>query len=159
VLTALLALGVCALWWQTRATEEERAGRGRAPASGAAATAAPAAARRAPDAVAASTDLRPPSRWRTKARGALDRYVATTPDVPTLSELQRDELLAALVRVRRASRASRHLRPDHPAQAEQGRVLVEADRLFRDTLGVGVGEFVRALGPPGQIEDLAAARQ
>ncbi|HJQ85311.1 MAG TPA: hypothetical protein VKA21_14595 [Candidatus Binatia bacterium] len=37
------------------------------------------------------------------------------------------------------------------------RIVTDADALFREKLGVGIAGFIAAQGPPGRIEDLAAA--
>ncbi len=57
-----------------------------------------------------------------------------------------DELRRELAAVRRSR--------DTMWQAEQSRVVVAADRVFRERLGVGLSEFMADAGPPGRVEDL-----
>jgi hypothetical protein len=66
----------------------------------------------------------------------------------------RAALRTALLDVRRASRRSARRGDDHAWQAGQSRALAAADRLFREKLGTGIGDFLAASGPPGRVEDL-----
>jgi len=99
-----------------------------------------------------------PRRARTRARHALDGYVAGSGR--TVTESERDALMIALARVRAASRwLQRHAR-GHPERAREHRqALLDAERVFRDTLGVGLGQFIATQSAPGTIEDLGAAPQ
>jgi hypothetical protein len=77
----------------------------------------------------------------------------------TLPPQRVERLVKSLDRVRDASRSLtlENLAPEDPAtrQAELMRniVMLEADRAFRDELGIGVAEFLRGL-EPGQVEEV-----
>jgi hypothetical protein len=111
-----------------------------------------------PAAVATRSTPRAPAGWRARVRGALDRHIRAAGLDQAVSETQRQDLVAVLLDVRRASRALQRRRPDPARAAQHRQALVESDRVFRDTLGIGVGQLVVALGPPGQIEDVGADR-
>jgi hypothetical protein len=72
----------------------------------------------------------------------------------TVGPEDRAALRAALLDVRRASRRAARRGGYHAWQAEQTRALAAADRVFREKLGTGVGDFRAAAGPPGRVEDL-----
>jgi hypothetical protein len=100
-----------------------------------------------------SPSARLPAAWRTTVGGALD---ALTPPGRTLAAADRQALIDALARIRLT--AGRRGRTRNPAAAaKHARLVEEADRLFRDLLGIGVGEFMARLGAPGNVEDLGAA--
>jgi hypothetical protein len=94
------------------------------------------------------------------AREAVDRYIDQAGLADSVGETERVALVTALGQVRASSRwMQRHGRAHRSVAAQNREALIEADRAFRETLGVGVGEFIAALNPPGTIEDLGAARQ
>jgi hypothetical protein len=84
----------------------------------------------------------------------LDRHAGAAGPAAHLGPADRAALRDALVALRRASLRARRRSRDGAWQAEQSRALVDADRLFRDKLGVGLAEFVADAGPPGRVEDL-----
>jgi hypothetical protein len=99
-----------------------------------------------------------PPRVEAHARDAVDRYIADAG--LEVGETEREALVDALGQVRASSRwLKQHGQARGDAEARRRRAMVDADRVFRDTLGVGVGEFVASLAPPGTIEDLGSARQ
>ena len=85
---------------------------------------------------------------------ALDRQIEAVGLVGKVDASDRAALRDALLDVRRASTRARRRSRDPMWQAEQSRVLVAADRVFRDKLGVGLSEFMADAGPPGRVEDL-----
>jgi hypothetical protein len=85
---------------------------------------------------------------------ALDRHIEAVGRGGQLDDADRAALRDALLEVRRASTRARRRGRDHSWQAEQTRVLVAADRVFRDKLGVGLSDFMADAGPPGRVEDL-----
>jgi hypothetical protein len=102
---------------------------------------------------------RMPPRVEAHARDAVDRYIAEAGLDDALGEADREALVAALAEVRASSRwSTRHGTARGDSESRRREALIDADRVFRDRLGVGVGEFVAALAPPGTIEDLGAAR-
>jgi hypothetical protein len=93
-------------------------------------------------------------------RAALDRRIAEAGRGATLNEVDRDALVATLARVRRSSHWRQRLPADNQAlQGKHERILLEADQLFRERLGIGIAEFVALESAPGQIEDLGLARR
>jgi hypothetical protein len=94
------------------------------------------------------------------ARAAVDAWVEAAGLAGEVGTREREALVAALARVRVSSRwTQRHARARGEREASHRTALVDADELFRETLGVGVAQFVASLAPPGTIEDLGAARQ
>ena len=92
-------------------------------------------------------------------RAALDRRIAEA-GRGTLDDAERDTLVATLARVRRSSHWRQRLPADHHAlQGKHERILLEADQLFRERLGIGIAEFVALESAPGQIEDVGLARR
>ena len=85
---------------------------------------------------------------------AIDRHIDALGRVGEVDASDRAALRDALLEVRRASTRARRRSRDPMWQAEQSRVLVAADRVFRDKLGVGLSEFMADAGPPGRVEDL-----
>ena len=85
---------------------------------------------------------------------ALDRHIEAIGRGGQLGAADRAALREALLDVRRASTRARRRSRDPHWQAEQSRVLVAADRVFRDKLGAGLSEFMADAGPPGHVEDL-----
>jgi hypothetical protein len=85
---------------------------------------------------------------------AIDRHIEAIGLVGHVAASDRAALRDALLDVRRASTRVRRRSRDPQWQAEQSRVLVAADRMFRDKLGVGLSEFMADAGPPGRVEDL-----
>jgi len=85
---------------------------------------------------------------------AIDRHIEAVGLVGHVAASDRAALRDALVDVRRASTRARRRSRDPQWQAEQSRMLVAADRMFRDKLGVGLSEFMTDAGPPGRVEDL-----
>ena len=80
------------------------------------------------------------------ARRAVDRYISDAGLDDELSGADREALVTALGNVRASSRwLSRHSQARRDDEARRRQALLDADRVFRDTLGVGVGEFVAAL--------------
>jgi hypothetical protein len=91
-------------------------------------------------------------------RAALDRRIAEAGRGGTLDDAERDTLVATLARVRRSSHWRQRLPADHHAvQGKHERILLEADHLFRERLGIGIAEFVALESAPGQIEDVGLA--
>jgi hypothetical protein len=96
--------------------------------------------------------------WDALVRGTLQSEIERRLGA-TLPPQRVDRLVGALDRMRDASRslALENLAPEDPAvhQAELMRniVMLEADRAFRDELGIGVAEFLRGLDP-GQVEEV-----
>jgi hypothetical protein len=124
-----------------------RADPGRAPAAP-----VPAATSAAADASATSTHV-------TRAiERALDRHIEAAGLADRVAAADRAALRDALLDVRRASTRTRRRSHDPAWQAEQSRVLVAADRVFRNTLGIGLSDFMADAGPPGRIEDLGRPR-
>jgi hypothetical protein len=131
--------------------------------------AAPVAPVEVPGPVAAApNDVAPPAareprfspRAEAAVRAALDRRIAETGRGGTLDDRERDTLVSALARVRRSSHWRQRLPADNQAlQAKHERILLEADQLFRERLGIGIAEFVAIESAPGQIEDLGLARR
>jgi hypothetical protein len=102
--------------------------------------------------------LRPPSaRWEATVRAALEERLAAEGLADRLGPADREALLAALVGVRRASLAARRRGHDHAWQVAQSRALIEADRLFRDKLGIGISEFIAEQSAGEHVVDLGAA--
>ena len=85
---------------------------------------------------------------------AIDRHIEALGRVGDVDAATRTALRDALLDVRRASTRARRRSRDAMWQAEQSRVLVAADRVFREKLGVGLSEFKADAGPPGRVEDL-----
>jgi hypothetical protein len=85
---------------------------------------------------------------------AIDRHIEAVGRGGQLGDSDRAALRDALLEVRRASTRARRRSRDYSWQAEQTRVLVAADRVFRERLGVGLSEFMADAGPPGRVEDL-----
>jgi hypothetical protein len=85
---------------------------------------------------------------------ASDRHVEALGRGGEVGASDRAALRDALLDVRRASTRARRRSRDAMWQAEQSRVLVAADRVFREKLGVGLSEFMADAGPPGRVEDL-----
>ena len=85
---------------------------------------------------------------------AIDRHIEALGRGGEVDAADRAELRTALLDVRRASTRARRRSRDAMWQAEQSRVLVAADRVFREKLGVGLSEFMADAGPPGRVEDL-----
>jgi len=101
-----------------------------------------------------------PARGEPYARAAVDAWVDAAGLGDAVSPTDRETLVAALGRLRVASRwMQRHPRARGDREARHRAALLEADRVFRETLGVGVGQFVASLAAPGTIDDLGAARQ
>jgi hypothetical protein len=155
-LVVAVAVAAAVLW--LRAGGERRAGHGTgaapAPATpqGAEPAPSPGAPARAGDAPSPSSARLPP-RWRATVGAALDAAAAGRP----LGEADRQELIDALARIRLT--AGQRGRTRNPrAAAKHARLVRDADRLFRDKLGIGLGEFTARLGSSGNIEDLGAAR-
>jgi len=108
----------------------------------------------------APAEARLPKRIEAQARRAVDRYLDEAGLGDSVGEAERAALVAALGQVRSSSRwMQHHVRPRPATEVRRRDALLEADRVFRETLGIGVGEFVASLSPPGTIEDLGAARQ
>jgi len=84
---------------------------------------------------------------------AIDRHIEAV-GLGHVAASDRAALRDALLAVRRASTRARRRGRDPQWQAEQSRMLVAADRMFRDKLGVGLSEFMTDAGPPGRVEDL-----
>jgi hypothetical protein len=149
------ALGGLAIWTATARWPAERpAPAGAVPPSRAEAPApaGPTTERRADGAAADTPGAPVPPRVARAVDDALARYIATAglgvgPD-------ERAPLPAAHLDVRRASRRAARRGDDHAWQAEQSRALAAADRLFREKLGIGIGDFLADAGPPGRIEDV-----
>jgi hypothetical protein len=120
------------------------------------ATTAPAPA---PDATATPPATAPAARvsprTRADARAAFDRRIAATGKDATVSAADREALVTALARVRRASRRSQASTDNLALQAKRERILLDSDRLFRATLGMGIADFVAAEDAPDQAEDVA----
>ena len=142
-----------------RAPVEDLADGARArPGDGAAAPPA-AAARRVPDAREALGAPDPALVWREQVAGALRRIALDRLGHP-LAPADEAQVLDALKSVGPAARGldREQLDPDDPASLarvrEQTATLVEADRVCRDALGIGVAELIRMLDPSG-VEDHA----
>jgi len=93
------------------------------------------------------------------ARDAVDRYLDDAGLADSVGEADRTALVTALGQVRGSSRWMQQHARARQAESRRREALLEADRVFRETLGIGVSEFIAALSPPGTIEDLGAARQ
>jgi hypothetical protein len=96
-------------------------------------------------------------RWQRHARSAVDQWVATTPHADTVTPAERESLVAALGDLRRAALASRRREGDGAWQARQSARIAAADRVFRDTVGSGVSEFLATVSAPEHVVDLGAA--
>jgi hypothetical protein len=157
VLVIAVTAAVALLWLRTgreRNTGDRPAAP--APATVRAPNPLPAPADDAPSAEATTPPpaARLPAGWRATVGAALD---AVTPPGRTLGETDRRALMDALARIRLT--AGRRGRTRNPAvAAKHARLVQDADQLFRDKLGMGVGEFMARLGAPGNVEDLGAAR-
>ncbi len=101
-----------------------------------------------------------PAAGRATVRAALDRWIAQAGLAATLDEADRDALMTALARLRRANRA-RHRTPDgHRRRLERyARIAHQADELFVRKLGVHVYDFIAAQGAAGNVDDLGRARE
>lgn len=133
--------------------------RGRA-ASGVAAGPSP-TVRRVPDAREALGAPDPALVWREQVAGAL-RTIARDRLGHPLTPADEAQVLDALKSVGPAARGldREELDPDDPASIarvrEQTATLVDADRVCRDALGIGVAELIRMLDPSG-VDDQGAA--
>lgn len=120
----------------------------------------PPTARRVPDAREALGAPDPALVWREQVAGALRRIALDRLGHP-LAPADEAQVLDALKSVGPAARGldREELDPDDPASIarvrEQTATLVEADRVCRDALGIGVAELIRMLDPSG-VEDQAA---
>jgi hypothetical protein len=103
---------------------------------------------------APAPSARLPAQWRTTVGAALE---AVTPPGRMLGPADRQELLDALARIRLTA-GRRGRTANAAAAAKHARLVQDADRLFRDKLGMGVGEFMARLGAPGNVDDLGGAR-
>jgi hypothetical protein len=96
----------------------------------------------------------PPDRSERAVATALERHLAATGLADRISAADHAALRDALVAARRASLRARRRSRDGEWQGVQSRALVEADRVFRESLGTGIADFVADAGPPGRIEDV-----
>ena len=96
-----------------------------------------------------------PDRSERAITAALDRHLVATGLAERIGAADRAALRDALLAARRASVRARRRSRDGEWQGGQSRALVEADRVFRETLGMGIADFVADAGPPDRIEDLS----
>jgi len=96
-------------------------------------------------------------RWERHARAAVDEWIAAGPRADTVTAADREALVAALGELRRAALASRRRGRDGTWQARQTVRIAAADRVFRDTVGAGLSEFLAAASAPEHVVDLGAA--
>jgi hypothetical protein len=122
---------------------------------------APAAAGAAPPSDALPSGVLPAPflspRWERHARQALEDWIAAGPRAATVTSADRDTLVAALGELRRAALASRRRGRDGTWQARQSARIAAADRVFRDTVGQGLSEFLAVVSAPEHVVDLGAA--
>lgn len=146
---------------------DERAG----PAAGAPARDAPLALERGragaraakatdADGVPGAREAAPNGRFVRRARAAVARWLATAGVEARIGPAEREALVEALAALRASSRrALRDADPDPGEAAAHARLVVDTDRRFRETLGVGVARFLADTGPPDRVVDLAPAPQ
>ena len=95
-------------------------------------------------------------RWEREARNAVDAWIDTGAHADDVTPSERDALVAALGELRRAALASRRRGRDETWQAQQTARIAAADRVFRDTVGEGIADFLGAVSAPDHVVDLGA---
>jgi hypothetical protein len=97
------------------------------------------------------------ARSEREVRDALDAWIDAGPHADDITPAERDALVAALGEMRRASLASRRRGRDDAWQAQQTARIAAADRVFRDTVGEGISDFLGAVSAPDHVVDLGAS--
>jgi hypothetical protein len=96
-----------------------------------------------PPADPAPIEPRPNRGWRDMVEGAISRRLAETGGGDRITDLDRTRLVATLARIRLAARRRERGRPAHPLiAARRQQMMADAERLFRDQLGIGIQEFL-----------------